>query len=150
MHSTQINASSGIDSSWLLISTAVNRGDMLVKTNTGQVPIKDIQCEFNFERMWLYNNCFDELPKNAKPTGETLADSRKVYTRVDANGNAIKNYEGLEGCWYDLNKYSLTYSLTAPKTSQLIVNGLDSHEIQQAKTIVEFKVGVFEGAPTRN
>lgn len=97
MHSTQINASSGIDSSWLLISTAVNRCDMLVNTNTGQVPIKDIECEFNFEGMWLHNNCFDELPKNAKPTGETLADGRKVYTTVDANGNAIKKMRAMRG-----------------------------------------------------
>lgn len=70
-----------------------------------------IQGELNFEGVWVHNNCFDELPKNAKPTGETLADGRKVYTTLDANGNEIKVYPGLEGRWYDLEIHAPTFRL---------------------------------------
>lgn len=79
----------------------------------------------NFEGVRAHNNCFDELPKNAKPTGETLADGRKVYTTVDANGNEIKIYPGLEGRWYDLNKFSPTFKVDVNN----VINGSTKYKL---------------------
>jgi hypothetical protein len=56
--------------------------------------------------VWVHNDCWSELPKDAVATGKTTPDGRTLYTFKDAEGKQVTAYRGSQDRWYDPKVYA--------------------------------------------
>lgn len=67
-----------------------------------------IRGESGQEGVWVHNDCWSALPKEAIATGKTTPDGRLLYTFKGADGKKVTAYQGKDGDtrWYDPRVYA--------------------------------------------